>query len=127
MLEVDILCLVILMLVNVSACSAEGDHRASCRLKVVVKKDTILIRSQLNNHEDIIQEYVRTGNDNYTPNATYIGKKNDEVKELLRNKIHVTRDGTSPIFNSYSPMALVHATWILYSQIRSKRPSAYKR
>jgi len=110
MLEVDILCLVILMLVNVSACSAEGDHRASCRLKVVVKKDTILIRSQLNNHEDIIQEYVRTGNDNYTPNATYIGKKNAEVKELLRNKIHVTRDGTSPIFNSHT------APWHLFMQ-----------
>ena len=94
------LCLVLLLLAIVSACSADNNSEATCCLKVVLKKDTVLIRSQLNNHEDLIQEYVRTGNDNYTPNATFIGERSEGVKKILKNKIHITRDGTAPIANS---------------------------
>lgn len=88
------------MLVNVSGCSAGKKNEVSGRLKVVLKKDTIYIRLHLNENEDLLEEYVRTGNDNYTPNATYIGDKNEDEKVLKKDKIHITRDGTAAIANS---------------------------
>ena len=83
-----------------ASCHVEGKREVSCRLKVLLKADTILVRAHLNEAEDLIEEYVRTGNDNFTPNATFIGKREDNDQLILKNKIHVTRDGTAPIFNS---------------------------
>lgn len=91
---------VVLLLVSILACSAEEKTEVSCRIKVVLKKDTILLRVHLNENEDLLEEYVRTGNDNYTPNATYIGRNTDQDEIILMNKVHITRDGTAPIFNS---------------------------
>lgn len=97
------------MLVSVSTCTADRISNPSC-LRVVLKADTLLIRVSLNEQEDLIEEYVKTGNDNFTPNATYIGKKEEDDINLLKNKIHITRDGTAPIFNSHT------VPWHLFMQ-----------
>ena len=104
------LCLCLLLTVSIFANSTNRKNHVSCRLKVVLKSDTIYIRTHLNESEDIISEYVKTGNDNYTPNATYLGWQGDDDKKLLKNKVHITRDGTAAICNSYT------APWHLFMQ-----------
>ncbi len=101
------LCLYIYFFVSVSGCSVDihdssavSHPQFSNSMKVVMKKDLIYIRVHLNDNEDLIKEYVRTSNDNYTPNATYIGRNTDQDETIINNKIHETRDGTAPIFNA---------------------------
>ena len=85
-------------------------ERLSTRLKVTVKTDTILVRVHLNQYEDLIEEYVKYDNDNYTPNATYIGQTGDSDAVVMKNKIHVTMDSTAPIFNAHT------VPWHLFMQ-----------
>lgn len=102
--------LVISVMMGIVSCHAVGKPGISCRLKVVLTADTLLVRTHLNEGEDLIEEYVRTGNDNFTPNATFICKRDDDEKVILNNKIHITRDSTSPISNSHT------VPWHLFMQ-----------
>lgn len=98
------------LVMSLIVCSVKKMSGGSNTLKVTLKKDTVLVRGHLNETEDVIKEYVRTGNDNYTPNVTYVCQKDDNDELLSKDKIHVTRDGTAPIFNSRT------VPWHLYMQ-----------
>ncbi len=89
---------------------AEENWDDQCRLRVFFTKDTILVRAHLNEYEDLIEEYVRFANDNYTPDATYIGRRMDNNQSIMRNRIHRTHDSTASIANSKS------APWHLFMQ-----------
>lgn len=91
---------------GLSACSAKSSDEVSHRLKVTLKKDTVLVRVHFNQHEDLIEEFVRCGNDNYTPEATYMGLKIEDDATIMRNMIHRLHDSTGPLINSQAPWHL---------------------
>lgn len=81
------------------------------KLMKVTKTDKhIYVRTALNQGEDIITDYILYDNNNYTWNATYIGRKELTDEIILSNMIHRMGDSTGPLFIS-DP-----APWHLWAQ-----------
>lgn len=73
-------------------------------LKVTINNATILVRTSLNQTEDIIIKYEKGRNDQFTWSATYLGNKYETDTAILLNKIHELGDSTGPLGTTdYAP------------------------
>ena len=80
-------------LLNNSGSSSEGNKM----MKIVKGSNRILMRTSLNDAEDIIVSYTLNGNNGFTWDCTYLGSKDASDDEILENCIQVMGDSTGPL------------------------------